>query len=98
MQSEIWMGTVEINVAASESPNAVKRAVTVVTTWASSYDEFARKSRQMVESHGWKLLSVERACPVPDDQIFTNEVEDMLERIRENREATIFGTFHSHLR
>jgi hypothetical protein len=98
MDSEIWMGTVEINVATSESPDAMKRAFTVITTWASSYDEFARKCRQMMESHGWKLLSVERASPVPDDRIFSNDVEDMLERTRENREAIIFGTFHSYMR
>jgi hypothetical protein len=52
----------------------------------------------MVESHGWKLLSIERAAPVPDDRIFSNDLEDMLERTRENREAVIFGTFHSYLK
>jgi hypothetical protein len=98
MQLEIWMGTVEINVAGSESPDAMRRAFTVITTWASSYDEFSRKTRQMVESHGWKLLSVERASPVPDDRVFSNDVEDMLERTRENREAIVYGTFHSYLR
>jgi hypothetical protein len=98
MDSEIWMGTVEINVADSESSDAMKRAFTVITTWAGSYDEFARKCGQMLENHGWKLLSVERASPVPDDRIFSNEVEDMLERTRENREAVIFGTFHSYMK
>ena len=98
MESEIWMGTVEINVAASESPDAMKRAFTVITMWAQHYDEFKRKSVQMVESHGWKLLNIERAGPVPDDRIFSNDVEDMLERTRENRKAVIYGTFHSYLK
>ena len=98
MDSEIWIGTVEINVTSSESPDAMKRAFTVITTWAGSYDEFARKCRQMVEGYGWKLLGVERASPVPDDRIFSNEVEDMLERTRENRDAIVHGTFHSYLR
>jgi hypothetical protein len=98
MDSEIWMGTVEINVAGPESPGGMKRAFTVITMWAGSYDEFARKCRLMLESHGWKLLSVERASPVPDDRIFSNDVEDMLERTRENRDAIIFGTFHSYMK
>jgi len=87
-----------LNVAGSEGSGAMKRAFTVVTTWARHYDEFKRKCGQMAETHGWMLLGVERASPVPDDRIFSNDVEDMLERTRENREAIIYGTFHSFLR
>ena len=82
----------------AESTDAMKRAFTVITMWAGSFDEFARKCRQMAESHGWKLLNVERASPVPDDRIFNNDVEDMLERTRENRDAIIYGTFHAYMR
>ena len=34
----------------------------------------------MLESYGWKLLGVEVANPVPRDGVFSDEVEDMLER------------------
>jgi hypothetical protein len=48
----------------------------------------------MLESYGWKLLGVERANPVPEPGEFSEEVEDMLERTRNNPNATIYGTFY----
>ena len=50
----------------------------------------------MLESYGWKLLDVERANPVPEAGEFSEEVEDMLERTRNNPNAIIYGTFYSY--
>ena len=50
----------------------------------------------MLESYGWKLLGVDRANPAPEEGDFSEEVEDMLERIRGNPNAIIYGTFHSY--
>jgi hypothetical protein len=50
----------------------------------------------MLKSYGWKLLGVERANPVLDDDEFSEEVEDMLERTRNNPNAIIYGTFYSY--
>jgi hypothetical protein len=50
----------------------------------------------MLESYGWKLLGVEQANPVPDNGEFSEEVEDMLERTRNNPDAVIYGTFYSY--
>jgi len=96
MQPGIWIGTVEISFAVVDKPSNPKRAFTVVTTWASSSEEFSQKCDRMLESYGWKLLGVEVANPVPRDGIFSDEVEDMLERTGGNQAAIIYGTFHTY--
>ena len=63
MQPEIWIGTVEISFANLDAPEAMKPAFTVVTTWATSSEEFRQKCSRMLESYGWKLLGVERLIP-----------------------------------
>jgi len=68
----------------------------VVTTWANNPDEYAQKCKRMLESYGWNLLGVEKAGPVPEDGEYTEEVEDMLERTRNNPNAIIYGTFHTY--
>jgi beta-galactosidase/beta-glucuronidase len=50
----------------------------------------------MLTSYGWKLLDVERANPEPESGEFSEEVEDMLERTRNNPNAIIYGTFYSY--
>jgi hypothetical protein len=39
---------------------------------------------------------VERARPAPEDGEFSEEVEDMLERTRNNPNAIIYGTLYSY--
>jgi hypothetical protein len=96
MQPEIWIGTIEISYTEPEKPNSTKRAFSVVTTWASSVEEFRHKCDLMLESHGWTLLGIEAANPVPPDAAFGDEMEDMLERTRADEAATIYGTFHTY--
>jgi hypothetical protein len=93
-QPDIWIGTVEISWSDENSPNVFEPAFTVVTTWATSPEEFREKCTR--KSYGWKLLSVERAYPVPENGDFGEEVEDMLERTRSNPNAIIYGTFYSY--
>jgi hypothetical protein len=96
MRSEIWVGTIEISYFDHDSPNIRKNAFTVVTTWASSAEEFCQKCNRMLESYGWKLLGVDKANPVPDNYVFSDEVADMLERTRVNPNAIIYGTFYTY--
>jgi len=96
MNSEVWIGTIEISYVSADAPDSCKRAFTVVTTWATSLEEFTQRCNHMLETYGWKLLGVEKANPVPDDSSFDDEVEDMLERTRANRAAIIYGTFHTY--
>jgi hypothetical protein len=98
MQPVIWIGTIEISFTDPKGPTGGKPepAFTVVTTWASSLDEYSQKCKRMLESYGWNLLGVERAGPVPEDSEYDEEVEDMLERTRNNPNAIIYGTFHTY--
>jgi hypothetical protein len=98
MQSVIWIGTIEISFTDHEGPSGAKPkpAFTVVTTWASNLDEYGQKCKRMLESYGWSLLGVERARPAPEDGEYSEEVEDMLERTRNNPNAIIYGTFYSY--
>jgi hypothetical protein len=68
----------------------------VVTTWAASQEEFREKCIRMLDSYGWKLLGIERSDRVSDNLEFSEEVEDMLERTRNNPNAIIYGTFYSY--
>jgi hypothetical protein len=95
-QPDIWIGTIEISWNDEKTPDVFRPAFTVVTTWATSPEEFSEKCSQMLKSYGWKLLGVERANPVLDDDEFSEEVEDMLERTRNNPNAIIYGTFYSY--
>jgi hypothetical protein len=96
-QPEIWIGTIEISFTDPEAPAGVKPepAFTVVTTWASSSEEYGQKCKRMLESYGWNLLGVDWAG-VPEDREFSKQVEDMLERTRNNPKAIIYGTFYSY--
>ena len=49
-----------------------------------------------MESYGWKLLGIDRANPVSDEDEFSEETEDMLERTKSNPNAIIYGTFHTY--
>ena len=92
---DIWIATIEISWSHEKTPTVFRSAFTVVTTWATSPEEFREKCVRMLESYRWKLLDVERANPVPKDGEFSEEVKDMLERTRTNPNAIIYGTFYS---
>jgi hypothetical protein len=96
VQPEIWIGTIEVYFEDPETPNVWKPAFTTITTWAYDLEEFNRKCNRMLESHGWKLLGIDRAKPVSDDDKFSEEVEDMLERTKSNPNAIIYGTFYTY--
>lgn len=96
MQPQIWIGTIEIYFADPKTPNVWKPAFTTVTTWACSSEEFGQKCTRMLASYGWKLLGIERANPVSDEDEFCEETEDMLERTESNPNAITYGTFHTY--
>lgn len=96
MQPEIWIGTIEVYFANPETPNVWKPAFTTVTTWACNFEEFSQKCNRVLESYGWKLLAIERASPVSDNDDFSPEAEEMLERAKSNPNPIIYGTFHTY--
>jgi len=97
MRPDIGIGSIEISWSDEKTPTVFRPAFTVVTTWATSLEEFREKCVRMLDSYGRKLLHVERANPVLKDGEFSEEIEDMVERTRTNPKAIIYGTFHSYL-
>src|SRR5215470_17359152 len=96
MARGIWVGTIEISYLDHEDSDKRKNAFTVVTTWASSAEEFRRKSELMLDSYGWKLPDIDRANPAPGNYDYNYEVADQLERTRVNPNAIIYGTFYTY--
>src|ERR1700675_1347512 len=102
----LWIGVIEISyrVDIVQPPansnnltfNGRAAACTVVTTWASSYEDYSQKCSKMVESYDWTLLEVDKANAVRDDVAFSAEIEDMLERTRGNPSAIIYGIFNTY--
>jgi hypothetical protein len=95
-KTEIWIGTIEISWSDEKTPTVFQPAFSVVTTWAASAEEFREKCVRMLTGYGWKLLGVERANPVAQSGEFSEEVEDMLKRTRNNPNAIIYGRFYSY--
>lgn len=96
MAKEIWVGTIEISYFDPEASGIRKNAFTVVTTWASSAEEFRQKCDLMLESYGWKLLGIDKANPAPENYEYNDEIADQLERTRVNPNAIIYGTFYTY--
>jgi hypothetical protein len=96
MQPELWIGTFEVYFMNPETPGVWKPAFTTVVTWACDSKEFSDKCNEIVENHGWRLIGTERAGPVSKDGEYSEEVEDMLDRAKDNPNAIILGTFHSY--
>jgi hypothetical protein len=70
MQLQIWIGTIEIYFANPETPTVWEPAFTTVPTWACNAEEFTDKCTRMLESYRWKLLGIDRANPVSDEDEF----------------------------
>jgi hypothetical protein len=96
MAKVIWVGTIEISYPDQENSDKRKNAFTVVTTWASSAEEFRQKCELMLSSYGWTLLEVAKANPAPENYEYNEEVAEQLERTRVNPNAIIYGTFYTY--
>ncbi len=79
MAKVIWVGTIEISYLDHEDSDKRKNAFTVVTTWASSAEEFRRKCELMLDSYGWKLLGIDRANAAPENYDYNEEVADQVD-------------------
>jgi hypothetical protein len=92
----VWIGTIEISWSDEKDTFCVPARLHCGYNLGDQPEEFREKCIRMLESYGWKLLDVERANPVPEAGEFSEEVEDMLERTRNNPNAIIYGTFYSY--
>ena len=99
---ELWIGLVEVRpLKGSEYLQGSKEAFVNIVTWASDGAEFRRKADLIFGK--MRLFVVEIENPEPIDtrarrlevEEFDEVIEDMLARARGNRNAIIYGTFHT---
>ena len=96
MDKQIWLGMVELEYTPEQSSSRVKRGFISVTTWAGDYEEFCSKAQEMIEHYGWKLLRVENARVISEEEEFSDVVEGMVARTRTIPSAVLSGTIHAY--
>jgi hypothetical protein len=93
----IWKIVAEILVEPGDMPSGLTKGFMNVTTWAESSDSARDKLEKYIERFNWRVISIEDARPVADDEEYVDEqMQDMIDRTRTNPNAIILGTFHGY--
>jgi hypothetical protein len=92
---KIWLVLAEIVGKPDRSPES-RIGFMNITTWADSKEEASSKIEGYLSSLGWNLVEVDTAGLVDEDSQYGDEVADMIDRTRNNRNAIILGTFHTY--
>jgi hypothetical protein len=94
---QIWKLVVEVLVQPGDMPSGLTKGFMNVTTWADSVETARDKLRNYIQRFQWRILSIEEARPLADDEEFEDEnMADMVARTRTNPKAIILGTFHAY--
>ena len=90
---EMWMVLVELSGQMGENtPREI--GFMNITTWADSEETASTKIHAYLESLGWYVVSIEQAHVIDDEREYGEVEIDMIERTRNDPNATILGTFH----
>jgi hypothetical protein len=93
----IWKIVAEILVEPGDMPSGLTKGFMNVTTWAESSDSAVDKLEKYIERFNWRVISIEDARPVADNEEYVDEqMQDMIDRTRTNPNAIILGTFHGY--
>jgi hypothetical protein len=95
---KLWRLRAEIEVEPGDldlEPGYTKGFMNVIT-WAASDQDVQKKLREYLSTFRWKLLGVEDSGALSESFTSDSEVNDMVERAKENPKAIILGTFHSY--
>lgn len=93
---QIWKLVAEVLVKPGDMPSGFTRGFMNVMTWAESAESAGEKLARYIERFNWHVISIEDACAVTEGQEYGEQVEEMIERTRGNREAIILGIFHGY--
>jgi hypothetical protein len=96
----LWMGAVEVR--ALERNNDIledaKGAFVNIIAWASDVHEYRHNAELIMSKLGLFISEVLAPEPVESRRRtgvgFAEEIEDMISRAQDNRNAIIYGTFH----
>jgi hypothetical protein len=92
----IWKVLAEIQVEPDAMPSGSTKGFMNVTAWANSAEAARGKLARYLESFKWHLIDIEDAHPIDDDHEYGEEIEEMIERTRNNPNAIILGTLHTY--
>lgn len=99
---QLWIGTVEVRALEGrrEILGEARGAFVNIVTWALDADEYDRNVRLVIGHLGGLFVS-EIINPEPVETRraktsgqFSEDIEDMISRAKENPNAIIYGTFH----
>jgi hypothetical protein len=96
---KLWRMRVEIEVEPGDldvDPGYEKGFMNVIT-WATSAESAKVKLANYLRTFKWQLLGVEHSAEVDDGEVSDSEVNELIDRAKEDPAAIILGTFHSYL-
>jgi hypothetical protein len=96
MQSELWIGLVEMRPLDRKVYGAAGAFVDILT-WASNSAEFRSKAETIAATLDLYVVGVETEQPLSARLAMASpseELEDMISRAEGNPNAIIWGTFH----
>jgi hypothetical protein len=98
MQTELWIGLVELKPLDRQAYGAAG-AFTNIVTWANDETGFRRKAEMIAAALEMFVLEVEGAEPLAERTQkwgMTDEIDEMVLRAECNPDAIVYGTFHRY--
>jgi hypothetical protein len=94
---ELWNIRAEITVQPEDFPGGDTNGFMNILIWAESAEAAQQKIATYFERFDWHIVGVEEAIVLSADFVADNEeVQDRIDRARNNPEAIICSTFHSY--
>lgn len=95
---KLWMIRSEIEVEPGDLDldSGFTKGFINVVAWGDSDQSAKEKLSSYLETFNWKLLGVEESWPVDFTSTYGPEVQDLINRAKNNHDAIILGTFHSY--
>jgi hypothetical protein len=95
--SEVWIGLTEV--AKADRCELDFHGVAAFVWWATQADSeevFLRKLSRAMEYYKLVLLEAKEIRRFGDSENVSEELYEMVERVRDNENWTLFGTFHTY--
>jgi hypothetical protein len=93
---EIWRIVAEILVEPGDTASGSTKGFMNITTWADSAEAASAKIADYLGTFKWRVISIEDASRIDENQDYGEQIEDMIDRTRSDPNAIILGTFHGY--
>jgi hypothetical protein len=91
-----WITTAEVRVKPGDMPTSDVLGFMKIAMWAKSEAEFLNQIRARIAEYQWELLSYENAVIVDPDKDYGDELNDVIDPIRQDQSYIGFGTYYSY--